>query len=64
MRQGAGFFLTTKFPMRDRDVVFVANAETVNSAKFLQFVRLIVATANDGLVVANNTQVLRINSRQ
>lgn len=63
MREGAGFFLTTKFTMRDRDVLFVANSETVNTSKFLQFVRLIVATANDGLVTANNVQILRINSR-
>jgi polysaccharide biosynthesis/export protein len=63
LRDGAGFFLATKLQMRDKDVLFAANAETVNTAKFLQYVRLIVATANDGVVAANNIQILRINSR-
>ncbi len=47
-RDPAGYFLATKFQMQDRDVVFAANATTVETGKFLQFVRLIIATANDG----------------
>jgi polysaccharide export outer membrane protein len=62
MRNGAGFFLASKFQMRDKDVLFAANAEVVNTAKFLQFVRLVIATANDGVVTANNVQILRTNS--
>jgi len=59
LRNGAGFFLASKFQMRDKDVLFAANAESVNTGKFLQFVRLIVATANDGIVTANNVRILR-----
>ena len=62
-RDPAGYFLATKFQMQDRDVVFAANATTVETAKFLQFVRLIIATANDGVVAANNAQVLKLNLR-
>lgn len=62
-RDAAGFFLATKFEMRDKDVLFAANAATVDSAKFLQYVRVIIATANDATVAANNVQVLRINSK-
>ena len=62
-RSGAGFFLASRFQMRDKDVLFAANAETVNTAKWLQFVRLVIATANDGVVTANNVQILRTNSR-
>lgn len=62
-RDPAGFFLATKFDMRDKDVLFAANAATYDTAKFLQFVRVIVATANDSVVAANNVQILRINSR-
>lgn len=63
-RDPAGYFLATKFDMRDKDVLFAANAATVDSAKFMQYVRVIIATANDSVVTANNVQILRINSRQ
>jgi polysaccharide export outer membrane protein len=60
-RDPAGYFLATKFEMRDKDVLFAANAATYDTAKFLQFVRVIIATANDSVVTASNTQILRIN---
>ncbi|MDH2356830.1 polysaccharide export protein [Bradyrhizobium sp. SSUT112] len=63
-RDPAGFFLASKFEMRDKDVLFAANAATVDTAKFLQFVRVVIATANDTVVTANNAQILKINSRQ
>ncbi len=63
-RDPAGYFLATKFDMRDKDVLFAANAATVDTAKFLQFVRVVIATANDTIVTANNAQILKINSRQ
>ena len=62
-RDPAGFFLASKFEMRDKDVLFAANAATVDTAKFLQFVRLVIGTANDTIITANNAQILRINSR-
>ena len=62
-RDPAGYFLATKFDMRDKDVLFAANAATVDSAKFMQYIRVIIATANDATVAANNVQILRINSR-
>ncbi|MET4322956.1 polysaccharide biosynthesis/export family protein [Bradyrhizobium sp. RT5a] len=63
-RDPAAYFLATKFDMRDKDVLFAANAATVDTAKFLQFVRVVIATANDTVVTANNAQILRITSRQ
>lgn len=63
-RDPAGYFLATKFDMRDKDVLFAANAATVDSAKFMQYVRVIIATANDTTVAANNAQILKINLRQ
>ncbi len=56
-------FLATKFEMRDKDVLFAANAATVDTAKFLQFVRVVIATANDTLVTASNAQIVKIQSR-
>jgi polysaccharide export outer membrane protein len=63
-RDPGGYFLADKFQMRDKDILFAANAATVDTAKFLQYVRLIISTANDATVAANNTQILRINARQ
>lgn len=63
-RDPAAYFLATKFDMRDKDVLFAANAATVDTAKFLQFVRVVIATANDTIVTANNAQILKITSRQ
>jgi polysaccharide export outer membrane protein len=63
-RDPAGYFLATKFEMRDKDVLFAANAATVDTAKFLQFINLIVATANNGVVTASNAQIVRIQSHE
>lgn len=63
-RDPSGFFLASKFEMRDKDVLFAANAATVDTTKFLQFVQAVVGTANSTIVAANNAQILRINSRQ
>jgi polysaccharide export outer membrane protein len=59
-RDPGSYFLATKFDMRDKDVLFAANAATVDTAKFLQFARIVIATANDTIVAADNTQVLRL----
>jgi polysaccharide export outer membrane protein len=63
-RDPAGFFLATKFQMRDKDILFAANADAVETAKFLQFVRLVIATANDGTVAAQNAIILKQLTRQ
>lgn len=62
-RDPAGYFLATKFEMRDKDVLFAANAAIVDTAKFLQFVNTIVATANNTLVTTSNAQIVKIQSR-
>ena len=43
-------------------MLFAANAAIVDTAKFLQFVRIVIATANDTIVTANNASILRIKS--
>lgn len=62
-RDPAGYFLATKFDMRDKDVLFAANAATVDTAKFPQFARTVDATADDTVVTANNAHILRLNMR-
>ena len=58
-RDPAAYFLATRFQMRNKDVLYVSNATSVQAAKAMEFFRLIVATANDPVVAATNAYVLR-----
>ena len=60
LRNPEGYFLATKFPMRNKDVLYVANATSVEISKALQFFRLTVATVNDPIVAAQNAYSLNI----
>jgi polysaccharide export outer membrane protein len=40
LREPSSFFLTQKFAMRDRDIVYISNADTVEVTKFLQLLNL------------------------
>ena len=64
LRNPEGYFLATKFQMRNKDVLYVSNATSVEIAKVLQYFRLTVATVNDPIVAAQNAFILRnvINS--
>lgn len=58
LRDPAGFFLAANFEMRNKDVIFIANAASVEITKFLTFLRTIMATVNDPLVYATNYYTL------
>ena len=62
-RDPSGYFLATKFQMRNKDVIYVSNATSVQAAKAMQFFRLVVATVNDPIVAAQNAVVLRSEIR-
>jgi polysaccharide biosynthesis/export protein len=64
LRNPEGYFLATKFQMRNKDVIYVSNATSVEISKALQYFRLTVATVNDPIVAAQNGFLLRniINS--
>ena len=47
LKDPAGYFLASKFEMRNKDVIYISNAITVDSSKFFTYLRLIIATAND-----------------
>jgi len=55
----AGFFLATKFEIRNKDVLYISNAATVDSSKLLTYLRLVMATAQDPIQAATNVYVLR-----
>jgi polysaccharide biosynthesis/export protein len=44
-RDPGGYFLATRLQMRNDDIIFVANAQSVDTSKFLTFVALVTATA-------------------
>jgi polysaccharide biosynthesis/export protein len=58
-RDPSGYFLATQMQMQNKDVLYVSNATTVETAKFLNQVRLIVGTVNDPLVAATNVYILK-----
>src|SRR6266481_5074907 len=59
LRDPAGYFLTTRFQMRNKDVMFASNNPTVDAAKAMNFFRLTVATANDPISAAVNVYALK-----
>lgn len=58
LRDPSGYFLAQKFPMRNKDVVYTANATAVEATKFLTFVRTALATVNDPIIYATNGYAL------
>jgi polysaccharide biosynthesis/export protein len=59
LRDPAGYFLATKFQMRNKDVIYTSNAAVVDAAKAMQFFRLVVATVNDPITTATNVYTLK-----
>jgi polysaccharide export outer membrane protein len=53
-RDPAGYFLATRFEMRNKDVLYVSNAAAVEVSKVLNFMRLIMSTADDPIAYASN----------
>lgn len=62
-RDPSGYFLATNLQMRNQDILFVANAESVDVTKFLVSVNNIMATANNGIVLGQNGINLRNSIR-
>jgi polysaccharide biosynthesis/export protein len=58
-RDPSAYFLATTFQMRNKDVLYVSNAASVEIAKVLDFLRLITATVNDPILAATNVYILK-----
>jgi polysaccharide export outer membrane protein len=63
LRDPSGYFLAQNFEMRNKDVIYTSNAASVETTKFLQFLRTIMATANDPIVYSTNAYILRDATR-
>ena len=59
LRYPAGYFLATKFEMRNKDVIYVSNSVSVETAKAMNYFRLIVGTVNDPISSAINVYALK-----
>ncbi|CAH1669172.1 Sugar ABC transporter substrate-binding protein [Hyphomicrobiales bacterium] len=63
LRDPSGYFLAQNFEMRNKDVIYTSNADSVEATKFLNFLRTIMATANDPIIYATNGYALRAAAR-
>jgi polysaccharide export outer membrane protein len=58
-RDPSGYFMATKMQMRNKDVLYVSNAASVEVSKFLVYLRLINATVNDPMVMITNGYIVK-----
>lgn len=62
LRDPAGFFLAQKFPMQDKDIIYVSDAATVDVIKFLAILNSITAgvagPVTDAVTVKNGIRAL------
>lgn len=58
-RDPSGYFLAQTFDIRNKDVIYTSNAASVETTKFLNFLRTIMATANDPIIYATNGYALK-----
>jgi polysaccharide export outer membrane protein len=58
-RDPAGYFLATKFEMRNKDVIFISNAVSVEVNKAIALFRNVVGSVNDPITAANNAYALK-----
>jgi polysaccharide biosynthesis/export protein len=61
LRDPSGFFLATKFQMRNKDVIYISNAPSVETTKFLVYLQTIVGTINDPVLVSTNLSQTLLN---
>jgi polysaccharide export outer membrane protein len=59
LRDPAAPFLATQFPMRNKDVLYVSNARSVESTKFLTYVNLASAAVQDPIQIALASYALK-----
>jgi polysaccharide export outer membrane protein len=57
-----GYFLATKFQMRNKDVIFAANAQSVEIQKFTTLVNAMISVPNNVAATGANFEAWRIDS--
>jgi polysaccharide biosynthesis/export protein len=61
LRDPPGFFLATKLQMRNKDVIYISNAPSVETTKFLVYLQTITGTINDPVLVSTNLSQTLLN---
>jgi polysaccharide export outer membrane protein len=59
LRDPAGYFLATKMQMRNKDIVFAANAPSVQITKFFNLLQVAINTAESSAATAEDMQLVR-----
>jgi polysaccharide biosynthesis/export protein len=60
-RDPGGYFLATKLLMRNQDVIFIANAVSVDVTKFLNYLNVIMATGSNAVNLGSDVLIFRSN---
>jgi polysaccharide export outer membrane protein len=61
LRDPGGYFLATRFQIRNQDILFIANASSVEFTKFLTFVNLTATTAINVAASVSAVPITRAN---
>jgi len=61
LRDPGGFFLATQVAMRDKDILYISNAQAVEVVKALQYMRVAIATARETISTVNAGYALKAN---
>jgi polysaccharide biosynthesis/export protein len=56
----AGYFLATRMQMHNKDVIFAANAQSVEITKFANFLNTVISVPTNAVSLANTVQTNRI----
>jgi polysaccharide export outer membrane protein len=59
LRDPAGYFLSSTFEMRNKDVIYVSNSFSVESTKFMTYVSALFSTAEDPITFATSVYGLK-----
>jgi polysaccharide export outer membrane protein len=59
LRDPAGYFLASKFEIRNKDIIYASNASSVEATKFMTYVRLVFGTINDPIATAISVYTLK-----
>ncbi len=58
----AGYFLATKVQIRNKDVIFAANAQSIEITKFTTFLNALISVPNNVAATGANFEIWRVNS--
>jgi polysaccharide export outer membrane protein len=59
LRNPAGYFLASKFQMRNKDIIYVSNASSIETAKVMAFINSVVGTATTPIGAAASGYALK-----